>query len=706
MSEKKKREVKFSDESDDDFWNIDSIENMIPEFARQKTIYDPNRVRIDTDLVEHIIPQDDEVKAAEGEIIPPKVEKIGKKERIEDLLRSINVCRAIDILDADKNIQSSEIYDNSREQKIVEPPQTNDVIIDPETGELLSGDLELAKLESKQYEKHTELIPPKESSSENLNIKRFDQLDDVLPSYYRKSSKERRELAERRARTAAQRAVGSGTASSELIYEYRPENPLIETVKISMWPSKYSFYEHFRSDAVKYFSAVGKECEYTQFFAYIPQYRLLMPEQKRYYFWWREQLRTGKYIKTDFSYIFLYIYEIINLPELIPPEKGADMLIGVWLAYRDQYPKLDRYMSEWYCDYCLINRLTPDTRLASILPVLLENSTFREFYVLPLENGYSRSAIVRLFSNYNYRDSRYYLAKEPKLIPCGLSEDPQAAVEILREAYNKHIPTAFDFAIRSLTDTGVKPFADGFENPEATSKIVRDAYSGALCAYNVKRRIEIIYRTLTKSSELRLVITDMVKYSENKVRELLGVKARLSVQHLTSEIKAAINEYFAPYIHEKRERKLEKAEVSVPDYERYYEAEHEILSPERAAQIERDSWAVTEMLVEDVFSDTDTESDISPQLLEKEEDKVLNDESISSDIPVEISAPLKVLLGSNGNREFNIFAKNKKLMPEALCEKINEYMYDIIGDAVIEEKDDGFGLIDDYIENLKEILKL
>ena len=72
---------------------------------------------------------------------------------------------------------------------------------------------------------------------------------------------------------------------SEPVCSYKPGNPLITNVSVWHWPSKYSFYERFRADAIKYYFISGAECEFTVFFSYMPQYMQLSREQSNYYLW-------------------------------------------------------------------------------------------------------------------------------------------------------------------------------------------------------------------------------------------------------------------------------------------------------------------------------------------------------------------------------------------------------------------------------------
>ena len=261
---------------------------------------------------------------------------------------------------------------------------------------------------------------------------------------------------------------GKGTAKPESaksytadpICSYEPENTLIQKISVWHWPSKYSFYERFRSDAIKYYSLTGSECAFASFFSYMPQYMQLNRDQRGYYLWWRENVRRQIWLQTDYSYIFLYIYEIINLPDFISPAHGLDMLCDVWLAYRGQFPKLDRYLTEWVCDFCLINIMEPPyERLAPIMGTVLSCASFKEFY---LKTGGKSgkpyaSALLNFASNYNWRASKFYNAETAGL-------------------FERYMEGAFINAVDKLSAADPR-FAAGEKNL-IPARLTRDAYAG------------------------------------------------------------------------------------------------------------------------------------------------------------------------------------------------------------------------------------
>jgi len=92
---------------------------------------------------------------------------------------------------------------------------------------------------------------------------------------------------------------------------------------------------------------------FVPFQCYWPSYDVMSEGQKKWYLYWRELVRSGEYPDTDLSYIFLYIYEVINNIGIDSPISGFMMLCRLWSNYRKRYPSLDNYMVTWLQDLCI-----------------------------------------------------------------------------------------------------------------------------------------------------------------------------------------------------------------------------------------------------------------------------------------------------------------------------------------------------------------
>ena len=79
---------------------------------------------------------------------------------------------------------------------------------------------------------------------------------------------------------------------------------LVRSVTIKRFIDKYDFYGNFRKAALLYYDYKTDRCDFAPFYSYMPQYSQLSTEQKNYYFYWRRELREGKYLRSDYSYLY------------------------------------------------------------------------------------------------------------------------------------------------------------------------------------------------------------------------------------------------------------------------------------------------------------------------------------------------------------------------------------------------------------------
>ena len=163
--------------------------------------------------------------------------------------------------------------------------------------------------------------------------------------------------------------------------EYVPDNALIRRVKIYRPKSNYQYYESFVRDAMRLYPIHGEPCERRTFFSYVPQYSQMNRAQLEWYLWWRECVRRGEYLQTDYSYILLYLYELINLSDRLEVQSVQKSMLAIWENYREIYHQLDGYLAEWVCDFSLLHRLTIAEPLSQkLMNAAMTHSKLKEFY--------------------------------------------------------------------------------------------------------------------------------------------------------------------------------------------------------------------------------------------------------------------------------------------------------------------------------------
>lgn len=102
------------------------------------------------------------------------------------------------------------------------------------------------------------------------------------------------------------------------------------------------------------------DCPYNGTFkSYFPTYNAMSDRQLRGYFTWRTQVRRGTVEETSTSFAFLYLYELICCIGVDDPLDGFNKIKAFWDAYRAFEPGIDRFARVWLQDYAVFHGLDP-----------------------------------------------------------------------------------------------------------------------------------------------------------------------------------------------------------------------------------------------------------------------------------------------------------------------------------------------------------
>lgn len=102
------------------------------------------------------------------------------------------------------------------------------------------------------------------------------------------------------------------------------------------------------------------DCPYNGTFkSYFPTYNAMSDRQLRGYFTWRAQVRCGTVEETSTSFAFLYLYELICGIGVDDPLDGFNRIKAFWNVYRAFEPGIDRFARVWLQDYAVFHGLDP-----------------------------------------------------------------------------------------------------------------------------------------------------------------------------------------------------------------------------------------------------------------------------------------------------------------------------------------------------------
>jgi hypothetical protein len=284
----------------------------------------------------------------------------------------------------------------------------------------------------------------------------------------------------------------------------------------------------FLNQAKKYEYAEVKPAPPVSFMCYWPTYDVMSAPQLDWYLYWRELVRNNTYPHTTLSYIFLYIYELINEIGVENPGDGFVKLCHVWWEYRKTYNSLDRYLKNWISDYIAIHfsQGLPPELLQQItnldVKILLPEGIILESLLDGGENSSDAGYVLDLtlkYSSYNIEKSKFYQTSDQYFIRQYL------AGVIFR--LNAHI--------KKQTGKGIfQSFSD--DTPKR-----RMPYQNAIYQGNVKS-VEYGRYTFADNKKLKEFLGDMIKAAENSLRKLTGYKGRLKT-NLNPEYARLIDKY-------------------------------------------------------------------------------------------------------------------------------------------------------------------
>lgn len=102
------------------------------------------------------------------------------------------------------------------------------------------------------------------------------------------------------------------------------------------------------------------DCPYNGTFkSCFPTYNAMSDRQLRGYFTWRAQVRSGTVKETSTSFAFLYLYELICGIGVDNPLDGFNKIKAFWDVYRAFEPGIDRFARVWLQDYAVFHGLDP-----------------------------------------------------------------------------------------------------------------------------------------------------------------------------------------------------------------------------------------------------------------------------------------------------------------------------------------------------------
>ena len=460
----------------------------------------------------------------------------------------------------------------------------------------------------------------------------------------------------------------------------------------------------------------------TKFFMYYPCYQHMGYDQLRTYFTWRTKVRSGDMPPTSVSYVFLYVYELLNNIGVSDTSEGLDMLLSVWHKCLKFSPALENYMPQWFKDYHVYygmhNSFADFAKEHDLLRYYSAAFLFDEDF----NNSYD---IWTGISSYDVTKSKFLVEGNEQLFKDCFS----AVLDGIRKLCEDN-----NFRIEDLFVYGAgrkmpwQPFRQALFHHNRIQDDCTVEMPGMEYYYCKNNHWSV--RLPIYFSTQKEFVGFIVKKTEACLRQIMKYKYKL-----TAEPKARFDSTFGELKRfEDRGACLEKAiEKAVADFHRNLTRTVVTVDQTNLARIRMEAMGTQEKLVVldndkecgvwsvecGVLPQTDVEPSVSgsasertsngaeriPEPARAEQSGVCEDDddgwasfkkALSN---VELRALEMILCGETG---IKTFADDNGIMLEVLADSINEKAADLIGDSIL-ETGDGIAVYEEYRESLTAI---
>ncbi|MCQ2490723.1 MAG: TerB N-terminal domain-containing protein [Ruminococcus sp.] len=411
--------------------------------------------------------------------------------------------------------------------------------------------------------------------------------------------------------------------------------------------------------------------EYTSdFVRYYPTYRDLETEQLRGFFSWRARLWKNEYAAAPIPFVYMRAYELINGIGAESPQERIVLLKRLAEAYGGTNAELKKHLHQWTVDYCVYEQLDPQS-IADMPDMLYDSSLLR---LLNWEESSDDELFAALdyLSGYPFGQSRYYIANA--------AEFKTAAVRVFRslsEFFRGHRKKSLcDKLFGHPTEMNCRLFESAVFYDRNTVRST-DYTLNLIHTYTCRNGVWRCYRYYGSRSRSQQ-LGELMKMLDHLMRERYDFRYRLRPAEVSKSTAELIKKVLDEIDAEKRLSEAKRIEIDLS----------KLAGIRAAADVTRDRLIV------------DEEPDVPTP--EPENFPVKADEAVS-DTPLDDSERLFLRVLLEGG-DWSSAAKGAGVMPSLLADSINDKLYDVFADTVIDCTADVPEVIADYAEELKNYI--
>lgn len=413
---------------------------------------------------------------------------------------------------------------------------------------------------------------------------------------------------------------------------------------------------------------------------YYPSYESMTDRQLRGYFTWRSWVRAGRIESAPRGFVQVYCFELISLIGVDGPQAAYEKLAQLLAFYREGDLLLEGQIRRWLHDFVIWYGLDP-----SCLPGGQAQSDF-EGHILTLLNYRQRPhqelcQALALLSSYRLENARFY-----KLHPEEVSEVVWRVFDQLTAFHEKHRKTSFCEALigrhfQSPYHMFPSALMDLPPHPDADYQV--SALNHFQCrsgSWTQKR-----FFAHSGKSKSAGVLLRQIDYC---LRQAYGFHSTLKPGEVTKTYQAVIDKVIAAFLAEQEQKARQAQRQSV-------RIDLGKLDGIRSAALVTQQSLIVEEGPDDAAAPTEPVSDPTAAPAEPVSDPAA--------APAEPDPETRLLRCLLSGQPYG-WVRSQGLLLSVLVEQINERYYDRFADTVVDWEGDAPVLVEDYVNDLKEII--
>lgn len=453
--------------------------------------------------------------------------------------------------------------------------------------------------------------------------------------------------------------------------------------------------QRFLKDSLRYRHEKGKKSNTIPFNTYFPTFQTLDPYRRDFYFYWRSEAVKGNFLPTELSYIFLFVYELVNYGFSSDAAFNISMMENLYRQYIYRYPKLENYLPNWMADFLLE---AGETELASEW-ISLDNKENKEYRDLKLYDDSLKSLSMNSWWKYITERSRSPFLTKHK-----------------QKVYNAFKEATFFLHLQYKETSGEGIFEKMF--PLQKVGMPRQLYVSCLVERTVSFENLMVERRVFDQN-YGLFLSELMRVCENVVRKQAGEENLLTIRNerISEKLANEVSSYLEELEHRSRFKKVADGSSSdkgsfIPPPET--EKVEVVLDFNRIETLKEESDEF-QKIYEDKYGD-ETEEVLFPKketlnisdtpvietvfVPEKEED--------TSSFVLSLSPLEKEFLCLYRNQRLTVeetksFLKQKGMMFGTFLINLNEKAEEHLGDILLEEDEDELDITEEFSFILNEL---